>query len=103
MKTLMALLFAGGLALGLVALLPAPAEAGRGWHGGHWHGGGWRGAHWRGGRNWHGRRYAWRGGTRWRGGWGWGWGPGVNVYVGGRRCWDPVWGRVPCRWNRWGY
>ncbi|HEX5273141.1 MAG TPA: hypothetical protein VFW33_21745 [Gemmataceae bacterium] len=44
----------------------APADAGRGWHGGWGHG--WRGG-W--GRGW---GYGWRGGWGygWRGGWGWG-------------------------------
>jgi hypothetical protein len=104
MKKLMMLLAAGGLALGLVALTPAPADAGRGWHGGHWHGGGWRGGRWgyRGYRGWRGPRYGYRG---WRG-YGWGgvgvWAPGVGIYIGpGRRCWQPGWGYVPCR--RWGY
>lgn len=109
MKKLMMLLAAGGLALGLVALTPEPAEAGKGWRGGHY------GKAWRGGRYWRGPRYAYRGwrGPRygyrgWRGyGWGWGgvgvWAPGVAVVVGPRwgGCWRPGWGYVPCR--RWGW
>jgi len=110
MKKLMMLLAAGGLAFGLVALAPAPADAGKGWRGGHWHGKAWRGH-----RGWRGPRYAYRGwrGPRYRGwrgaGWGWGgvgvWAPGVGIYVGGpRRCWQPGWGYVPCRrWGGWGW
>ena len=109
MKKLMMVLAAGGLAFGLVALTPAPADAGKGWKGGHY------GKAWRGGRGWRGPRYAYRG---WRGpryryrgwrGYGWGgvgvWAPGVGIYVGGpRRCWQPGWGYVPCRrWGGWGW
>jgi hypothetical protein len=52
----------------------APADAGRGWHGGGWRGG-WGGG-WRGGWG-----FGWRGGwgVGWRGGWGgWGWGVGYR-------------------------
>lgn len=108
MKTLMMLFAAGGLALGLVALTPAPADAGHGWRGGgHWNGG------WRGGRGWRGPRYVNRGwgGPRYRGwrggGWGGGgvrvWAPGVAISVGPRGCWQPGWGYVPCRRWGWGY
>jgi len=100
-------------ALALVAFTPDPASAGKGWRGGHWHGGGWYGRGWRGPRvGYRGWRrgphwgYAGWGGPRYRGR-GWGRGvyvraPYVNVTVGpryGRGCWDPYWGRVPCR--RW--
>jgi hypothetical protein len=113
MKKFMMLLAAGGLALGLVALTPEPADAGKGWRGGHY-GKAWRG--WRGPRyayrGWRGPRYGYRG---WRGygwgGYGWGgwWGPAVGIYIGpgwyGRRCWSPRWGYVPCRYGYgyWGY
>ena len=89
MKKLMMVLAAGGLAFGLVALTPAPADAGKGWKGGHY------GKAWRGGRGWRG--YGWGGVGVWA--------PGVGIYVGGpRRCWQPGWGYVPCRrWGGWGW
>ena len=105
MKTFMMLLVAG-LALAFVVFAPAPAEAGRGgWRGGgHWHGGGWNRG-WRGGPRYGYRGYRGYGYRGWRGyGWGWGgvWAPGVGIYVGPRRCWQPGWGYVPCRY-RYGY